>query len=502
MDIPSLFMIPSAVSSGKVHSVFPNSTDADFDFNRDSSATRVNSQGLIETVGYFGSELVTNGDFSSGSSGWTLSTTPPELRGNSFLFNSSSNFIFRSWSNVSGRTYRINFQGTGNVRYRTGFSGSDGTIKAISLPTIVEFEATSNTNRIQIYGATSGTGVLDSVSIKEVTGDRARLNYEIEGGLVNTKPSLLLENQSTNLVTYSEDFSQWSLGANGFLTYEKDIVAPDGTLGVYRLKLPATGTTYLLSNTFSSSNPLTVSVFAKATGTGNDNFNLYTGGSNVSPLKTATDEWQKFEYTASGNSFYIINSGDSFVSDIYIWGAQAEALSYCTSYIPTNGSTQTRAAETCNGAGTSSIFESSEGILYAEIAALANSTNYRVISISDGTTSNVVRFYYSPTANRVGVNLRSNSANVFSIANLSITNALEFIKIAVSYKLNNFKIYINGTQVQSYTSGNIPIGLNELAFDNGAGNDVFYGKIRDIRVYNTKEMTDSEVDILLTKITS
>ena len=39
---------------------------------------------------------------------------------------------------------------------------------------------------------------VDNVSIKEVTGDRARLNYEIEGGLVNTKPSLLLEPQSTN----------------------------------------------------------------------------------------------------------------------------------------------------------------------------------------------------------------------------------------------------------------------------------------------------------------
>jgi len=56
MDIPSLFMIPSAVSSGKVHSVFPNSTDADFDFNRDSDATRVNSEGLIERVGYYASE--------------------------------------------------------------------------------------------------------------------------------------------------------------------------------------------------------------------------------------------------------------------------------------------------------------------------------------------------------------------------------------------------------------------------------------------------------------
>ena len=76
MDIPSLFMIPSAVSSGKVHSVFPNSTDADFDFNRDSDATRVNSEGLIERVGYYGSEEVSNGDFSQSgtvtSTSWTL----------------------------------------------------------------------------------------------------------------------------------------------------------------------------------------------------------------------------------------------------------------------------------------------------------------------------------------------------------------------------------------------------------------------------------------------
>ena len=70
MDIPSLFMIPSAVSSGKVHSVFPNSTDADFQFNRDSDATRVNSEGLIERVGFYGSESVVNGNFDTDSN-WT-----------------------------------------------------------------------------------------------------------------------------------------------------------------------------------------------------------------------------------------------------------------------------------------------------------------------------------------------------------------------------------------------------------------------------------------------
>ena len=43
-----------------------------------------------------------------------------------------------------------------------------------------------------------------------------------------------------------------------------------------------------------------------------------------------------------------------------------------TSYIPTSGSSVTRSAETANGAGTSDDFNDSEGVLYAEIAALAN----------------------------------------------------------------------------------------------------------------------------------
>ena len=270
---------------------------------------------------------------------------------------------------------------------------------------------------------------------------------------------------------------------------------------MYRLKLPATGTTYLLSNTFSSSNPLTVSVFAKATGTGNDNFNLYTGGSNVSPLKTATDEWQKFEYTASGNSFYIINSGDSFVSDIYIWGAQAEALSYCTSYIPTNGSVQSRASETCNGAGTSSIFESSEGILYAEFLTLDDDTDRKAITMSQGVSqSNRVLLAYESGNVRAFIYTGSLQCD-FQIA---VSSVLNFNKVALSYKSNNFKLYINGSLVGSDTSGSTFSAntLDRLSFSDGSGINPFYGKCRDIRVYNTKEMTDSEVDILLTKITS
>ena len=64
------FTLPNkpAIKSGGILSY--NYTDdftfvpAPLTFNRDSAATRVNEKGLIEDVGYFGPELVQNGDFS------------------------------------------------------------------------------------------------------------------------------------------------------------------------------------------------------------------------------------------------------------------------------------------------------------------------------------------------------------------------------------------------------------------------------------------------------
>ncbi len=86
------FILPNkpAIKAGSILSY--NYTDdlkfaaEPLDFSRNSSATRVNEQGLIEEVGYFGpqlvqngdfsqegSELVTNGDCSNGGTGWLKS---------------------------------------------------------------------------------------------------------------------------------------------------------------------------------------------------------------------------------------------------------------------------------------------------------------------------------------------------------------------------------------------------------------------------------------------
>jgi len=49
-DKASLVHIPSGVKSGTLYNVLPNTADGDFDFTRGSTATRVNKDGLIETV--------------------------------------------------------------------------------------------------------------------------------------------------------------------------------------------------------------------------------------------------------------------------------------------------------------------------------------------------------------------------------------------------------------------------------------------------------------------
>ena len=50
MAKPKLLLIPAA-QGDKFYSVLPSSGVGDFDFTRSGGATRINSQGLIETVG-------------------------------------------------------------------------------------------------------------------------------------------------------------------------------------------------------------------------------------------------------------------------------------------------------------------------------------------------------------------------------------------------------------------------------------------------------------------
>ena len=119
---PGLLMLPSAVSDSRVHNILPNKIETDFQFSRASAATRVNHQGLIENVGYFGPELVQNGNFSelgpeiitNGDNiqesewtlgvGWSVSNGKLVANTNSNKYNCAQLDSF-----TTGKTYKIVF---------------------------------------------------------------------------------------------------------------------------------------------------------------------------------------------------------------------------------------------------------------------------------------------------------------------------------------------------------------------------------------------------------
>ena len=515
MDIPSLFMIPSAVSSGKVHSVFPNSTDADFQFNRDSDATRVNSEGLIERVGYYGSESVVNGNFDTDSN-WTKTQSVIE-NGQAIITSPDGSYagIIQNSILTSSKTYYysinvISISGTMVLRAGAG-TDTDITTSGVHTGYIV-----ANGTGFEIKRKTGALSVIiDSVSLKQVNGDRARLNYEIEGGLVNTKPSLLLEPQSTNVFPYSNFYGSgaleiYSSGTQTHSVTNNYSISPDGTKNAIRLQATVGSSSSdrvtLRDLVTAGASTFTFSVYAKSNTDENITLGFHSGGGTPSTF-VATSDWQRFTYTATltatSNVGVEVRGGQTSSNvDVSLFGYQLENLSYATSYIPTNGSTQTRAAETCNGAGTSSIFNDSEGILYAEIQGLINGTTGDLyISISDNSVSNSVALILHNTANRINFRVYDGGSLEVNISDLS-TNQTQNLKVACKYKSGNYALWINGVESVTASSGSLPSGLSKISFNDGAGSNSFYGKVKDIRVYNTKEMTDSEVDILLTKITS
>mgnify|MGYP005988876273 CR=1 FL=1 len=346
--------------------------------------------------------------------------------------------------------------------------------------------------------------------------------------------SLLLEPQRSNLVANSEylNASSWSTG-NLYGTLTDNVEAsPEGKSNAASMVANATNNVHYFDEaSFSGTAGVdyTFSFFAKsngsdfvqiATSTGflskYQNYNITTGelagGNAIAAGYVPTIEpigssgWYRVSLKATpttNNARFLIipivtdtTRNPSFVGNgngVYVWGIQKEAGSYPTSYIPTYGSSVTRSGDVCNGAGNASTFNSAEGVLYLEIAALADDLTNRGISITDGTSTDRITFLLSSQSNTLRV-FGVRGSLQFNLQNSSF-NTLNYNKIAVLYQLNNFKFFINGTQIGSSTSGAVPIGLNSIVFDNGSGGLNFYGKTKQVLYFPTA-LTDEECSAL------
>ena len=371
--------------------------------------------------------------------------------------------------------------------------------------------------------ASIGTRVNKDGLIETMGQDIARIDYTDSADGV-----LLLEPSSTNLFPDSEDFnaSSWQGLTGGTLT-ANDTTSPDGTQNATKIEGDGTSTSVRLFDfqNFSSAGDYTFSFFAKSgtnnfvqlsllgyDGGGNARFDLENGiasGTGASIVNYGNG-WYRciFESTIGSSdlngsaNLYISKSieqsvfnsnADANGKNIYIWGAQIES-SYPTSYIPTSGSTVTRAAETCNNSGNSEVFNDSEGVLFGNISALVAGGGSRYLSISDGSFSNRVSIFFDPSPNTIAGRIAVGGASTF--LNATGQTQTNYNKIALKWKVNDYKLYINGFEVGEYLlGGTFPEStLSEISFNDAIGSP-FYGKTKEVGCYDTA-LTDIELETL------
>jgi hypothetical protein len=362
--------------------------------------------------------------------------------------------------------------------------------------------------------------------IEQVASGVNRLNYSLLDGEVVGCPHLLLEDEATNLIQYSEDFSQsyWTK-TNSNVTSNSSI-SPDGTLNASKLT-PSTSNSIhkIASGNVPIVNSLTSYWFVKSNGYSKvslredaavgeyASFDLSQGivldSSTSSKIEDYGNGWFRIELNddltnvTARNSLYVLP--DSYISgspnlvnwsadgtsSILIWGAQSEEGSFGTSYIPTNGEVNgvTRAAETCDGSGNAATFNDSEGVLMVEISALANDGTNRQISINNNGTSNRVYLEYSSVNNRIRGVVENSDGNQ-AILSAIVNDVKNYTKAAIKYKQNDFSLFINGFEVDTELNGGVLVGLSELSFDRGDGLSDFYGNTKQIQYFDS--ILDSE----------
>lgn len=347
------------------------------------------------------------------------------------------------------------------------------------------------TGDLTVTRNTSATRVNESGVIVNVPANVARIDYS------TGQPAILVEPQRTNLLLQSDSFANSSWTGNSSVTSNTNI-APDGSLTADTLSDTST-TAYFTKNqtiTVTANSTVTTSIFIKKT-TGVINsypcislvflgvstkiarliVDTTLGSFNVSPdsslsvigkITSYNDYWRvEMTTTDSGNNtscqftIYpsISTNGStitmSAVGNIVCWGAQLELGSNATSYIPTTTTAVTRNADVISNTNASTLIGQTEGTIFIDYnKILANDGARNIISLNDGTTSNLIEIWDGVSVGTLGrivyIYVTNNLLKIAATGQPTISPSGRY-KICLTYlitpSLVNFKFFINGVKL-------------------------------------------------------
>ncbi len=289
--------------------------------------------------------------------------------------------------------------------------------------------------RISFSRSSSATYVEGGV-IKYADEHQAR--FEEEG--------LLIEEARTNLIlnTSTPNASNWDLLSGGATPVSSTSTAPDGSTGCIRIQSSvATGGGKRLFNPAATGTHI-CSVYARSrTGVAqNVDCTLSSTSSTITTTLPADGSWIRVisdatDVPAITGKTFGIRASDSSGCDIDVWGEQAEKGSFETSFIPTSGSTVTRAADVCTitGDNFSSWYNNSEGTMLADVGPSLRPGD----AVYLGTNNN--RVMVNGTIN---LNLQVNGTNANT--NIQHTNVVDGnpIKFAYAIKPGDYAFAVKG----------------------------------------------------------
>jgi hypothetical protein len=376
--------------------------------------------------------------------------------------------------------------------------------------------------------ASSATYLDSDGVLKTASTNTPRIEYDADGNRLG----LLIEEQRTNLVTYSEEFDNAAWTKYRSTVDANSIVAPDGTLTGDKLVQGDGETTTggVSDGVTTTATSYTYSVYAKAgeysgvilrkiTGslTGVVAFNLLNGtvsketltniGTSIVPVGNG---WYRCSVTFNGSAetanygIQVSNeSGDESglpagdgTSGIYIWGAQLEAGAFPTSYIPTSGSTATRAADVASIPTSAFGYNASEGTVVVDFEAAETGTNNTALAFSNtvsGSFTDQILIWNAANSNGY---VLANGVTQAQFGNPTDQNGQ--VKISFAFKKNDFAISYDGNSVVTDTSGIMPSNIEVMKigdWTNSGQRRILNGTIKSIKYY-PRRLTNAQLQEL------
>jgi hypothetical protein len=408
----------------------------------------------------------------------------------------------------------------GSSGYDTGWNSTGQTMYAWG----VQLSSTNS----KVYDSPTTTQISRSYSpvLKTAAANEPRFEYAADGQSVGTALGLLVESQVSNLLTYSEDWTNSDFTKFVAITSNAGI-APTGELAADLVTATSSAGDHITrqSLTVVSGQTYTMSVFAKASGC---NFVRIGGASTaVMPAQASFDlvngtvgtvDYGTAKIEDVGNGFYRCSvtgtaasntsthleirlmqsdntpswTGDDY-SGLLLFGQMAEQSSSVSSYIKTTSSSVSRAADSCSVAD----FGYTGGPVSVMSETTGGSGSFPGCwVIKNSTGSEALQLYKQSAAatEATGFRVYANSGGTNTVDTL-ITSSASAGKIAVSYDTNDVAFTASGNAVQTDTSASSIGAVDTLIIGGITTTNQLNGHIKRVALYNVA-LSDTELQAL------